>query len=214
MFKYKSANNPDCFLFISICPRYAVLSKGQVITSHYRFLANSGGFVWAETQATVLYSDKTSQPEAIICLNFILRYFYESRQSLFCSNVRRNQKQHKNSSSSSSSSVPWSSRKLFSLLSSFVMDGLNPTHQRSNQRIVWLLTNVTLTVNISPNPVRLRIRIPATLHSSSSNWRRSQRSFSSWLLRLETTSRWQVRQAKDQHFCDLVSDLVKGQNGK
>ncbi|XP_041850142.1 hypoxia inducible factor 1 subunit alpha, like [Melanotaenia boesemani] len=49
-----------------------LLSKGQVNTSHYRFLANSGGFVWAETQATVLYSSKTSQPEAIVCLNFIL----------------------------------------------------------------------------------------------------------------------------------------------
>ncbi|XP_041796050.1 hypoxia inducible factor 1 subunit alpha, like isoform X2 [Chelmon rostratus] len=51
---------------------HTLLSKGQVSTSHYRFLANSGGFVWAETQATVLYSSKTSQPEAVVCLNFIL----------------------------------------------------------------------------------------------------------------------------------------------
>lgn len=57
----------------SVCPHCVVLSKGQVNTSHYRFLANSGGFVWAETQATVLYSSKTSQPEAVVCLNFILR---------------------------------------------------------------------------------------------------------------------------------------------
>uniref|UniRef100_A0A3P9Q727 Hypoxia inducible factor 1 subunit alpha, like n=1 Tax=Poecilia reticulata TaxID=8081 RepID=A0A3P9Q727_POERE len=49
-----------------------LLSKGQVNTSPYRFLANSGGFVWAETQATVLYNNKTSQPEAVVCLNFIL----------------------------------------------------------------------------------------------------------------------------------------------
>ncbi|XP_017296178.1 hypoxia inducible factor 1 subunit alpha, like [Kryptolebias marmoratus] len=49
-----------------------LLSKGQVNTSHYRFLANSGGYVWAETQATVLYNSKTSQPEAVVCLNFIL----------------------------------------------------------------------------------------------------------------------------------------------
>ncbi|XP_022053770.2 hypoxia inducible factor 1 subunit alpha, like isoform X1 [Acanthochromis polyacanthus] len=49
-----------------------LLSKGQMTTSYYRFLANSGGFVWAETQATVLYSNKTSQPEAVVCLNFIL----------------------------------------------------------------------------------------------------------------------------------------------
>ncbi|KAK2846588.1 hypothetical protein Q5P01_009587 [Channa striata] len=51
---------------------HTLLTKGQVSTSHYRFLANNGGFVWAETQATVLYSSKTSQPEAIVCLNFIL----------------------------------------------------------------------------------------------------------------------------------------------
>uniref|UniRef100_A0A3Q3VUY3 Uncharacterized protein n=1 Tax=Mola mola TaxID=94237 RepID=A0A3Q3VUY3_MOLML len=51
---------------------HTLLSKGQVSTSQYRFLANSGGFVWAETQATVLYSSKTLQPEAIVCLNFIL----------------------------------------------------------------------------------------------------------------------------------------------
>ncbi|XP_038161198.1 hypoxia inducible factor 1 subunit alpha, like isoform X1 [Cyprinodon tularosa] len=51
---------------------HTLLSKGQVNTSRYRFLANNGGFVWAETQATVLYNNKTSQPEAIVCLNFIL----------------------------------------------------------------------------------------------------------------------------------------------
>ncbi|XP_042342053.1 hypoxia inducible factor 1 subunit alpha, like isoform X3 [Plectropomus leopardus] len=51
---------------------HTLLSKGQVSTRHYRFLANRGGFVWAETQATVLYSSKTSQPEAVVCLNFIL----------------------------------------------------------------------------------------------------------------------------------------------
>uniref|UniRef100_G3PIK9 Hypoxia inducible factor 1 subunit alpha, like n=1 Tax=Gasterosteus aculeatus aculeatus TaxID=481459 RepID=G3PIK9_GASAC len=51
---------------------HTLLSKGQVSTRHYRFLANGGGFVWAETQATVLYNSKTSQPEAVVCLNYIL----------------------------------------------------------------------------------------------------------------------------------------------
>ncbi|XP_030600675.1 hypoxia inducible factor 1 subunit alpha, like isoform X2 [Archocentrus centrarchus] len=51
---------------------HTLLSKGQVSTSQYRFLANNGGYVWAETQATVLYNSKTSQPDAIVCLNFIL----------------------------------------------------------------------------------------------------------------------------------------------
>ncbi|CAN9511121.1 unnamed protein product [Ophioblennius macclurei] len=51
---------------------HTLLLKGQVSTSLYRFLANSGGFVWATTQATILYNSKTSQPDAIVCLNFIL----------------------------------------------------------------------------------------------------------------------------------------------
>ncbi|XP_060903216.1 hypoxia inducible factor 1 subunit alpha, like isoform X2 [Labrus mixtus] len=51
---------------------HTLLSKGQVSTSCYRFLTNSGGFVWAQTQATVLYNSKTSKPEAVVCLNFIL----------------------------------------------------------------------------------------------------------------------------------------------
>lgn len=66
----------------------AVLSKGQVNSSPYRFLANCGGFVWAETQATVLYS-KTSQPEAIVCLNFILRCSDRQRASLSFQKRRR-----------------------------------------------------------------------------------------------------------------------------
>ncbi|KAI1894043.1 hypothetical protein AGOR_G00129930 [Albula goreensis] len=51
---------------------HILLSKGQVCTRHYRFLAKRGGFVWAETQATVIYNSKSSQPEAVVCLNFIL----------------------------------------------------------------------------------------------------------------------------------------------
>ncbi|XP_030634378.1 hypoxia inducible factor 1 subunit alpha, like [Chanos chanos] len=51
---------------------HILLTKGQVCTSHYRFLAKNGGFVWAETQATVIYNSRTSQPEAVVCLNFIL----------------------------------------------------------------------------------------------------------------------------------------------
>ncbi|XP_061733531.1 hypoxia-inducible factor 1-alpha-like isoform X1 [Nerophis ophidion] len=51
---------------------HTLLAKGQVSTSPYRFLARGGGFVWAQTQATVLYSSKTSQSEAVVCLNFVL----------------------------------------------------------------------------------------------------------------------------------------------
>lgn len=51
---------------------HILFAKGQVCTSQYRFLAKNGGFVWTETQATVLYNSRTSQPEAVVCLNFIL----------------------------------------------------------------------------------------------------------------------------------------------
>nr|AAQ94179.1 Hif3a [Danio rerio] len=51
---------------------HILFSKGQVCTGQYRFLTKNGGFVWTETQATVLYNSRTSQPEAVVCLNFIL----------------------------------------------------------------------------------------------------------------------------------------------
>ncbi|XP_061682396.1 hypoxia inducible factor 1 subunit alpha, like [Syngnathoides biaculeatus] len=57
---------------------HTLLAKGQVSTSPYRFLASGGGFVWTETQATVLYNDKTSRAEAVVCLNFVLSAVEES----------------------------------------------------------------------------------------------------------------------------------------
>lgn len=51
-----------------------VFAKGQVSTGQYRMLAKRGGFVWVETQATVIYSNKNSQPQCVVCVNFVLRY--------------------------------------------------------------------------------------------------------------------------------------------
>lgn len=53
----------------------AVFAKGQVCTGQYRMLAKRGGFVWVETQATVIYNNKNSQPQCVVCVNFVLRYF-------------------------------------------------------------------------------------------------------------------------------------------
>lgn len=73
-------------VFISLLLHFfllrAVLVKGQVSTSPYRFLASGGGFVWAETQATVLYNNKTSHAEAVVCLNFVLRYAIDQRWAI------------------------------------------------------------------------------------------------------------------------------------
>ena len=50
-----------------------MFAKGQVSTGQYRMLARGGGFVWVETQATVIYNNKNSQPQCVVCVNFVLR---------------------------------------------------------------------------------------------------------------------------------------------
>uniref|UniRef100_A0A672Q3C1 Hypoxia-inducible factor 1-alpha n=1 Tax=Sinocyclocheilus grahami TaxID=75366 RepID=A0A672Q3C1_SINGR len=51
-----------------------LFAKGQATTGQYRMLARKGGFVWVETQATVIYNPKNSQPQCIVCVNYVLRY--------------------------------------------------------------------------------------------------------------------------------------------
>ncbi|KTG34309.1 hypothetical protein cypCar_00003165 [Cyprinus carpio] len=50
-----------------------LFAKGQATTGQYRMLAKKGGFVWVETQATVIYNPKNSQPQCIVCVNYVLR---------------------------------------------------------------------------------------------------------------------------------------------
>ncbi|KAJ7341167.1 hypothetical protein JRQ81_004969 [Phrynocephalus forsythii] len=47
-------------------------TKGQVITGQYRMLAKHGGYVWLETQGTVIYNTRNLQPQCIICINYVL----------------------------------------------------------------------------------------------------------------------------------------------
>ncbi|XP_053334320.1 hypoxia inducible factor 1 subunit alpha, like 2 isoform X1 [Clarias gariepinus] len=49
-----------------------LLSKGQVYTGKYRLLQKHGGYVWVETDATVVYNAHTGKPEKIVCINYIL----------------------------------------------------------------------------------------------------------------------------------------------
>ncbi|KAI1895370.1 hypothetical protein AGOR_G00105590 [Albula goreensis] len=49
-----------------------LFAKGQATTGQYRMLAKRGGFVWVETQATVIYNSKNSQPQCIVCVNYVL----------------------------------------------------------------------------------------------------------------------------------------------
>uniref|UniRef100_A0A8C6VBH4 Endothelial PAS domain protein 1 n=1 Tax=Naja naja TaxID=35670 RepID=A0A8C6VBH4_NAJNA len=46
--------------------------KGQVVTGQYRMLAKHGGYVWLETQGTVIYNTRNLQPQCIICVNYVL----------------------------------------------------------------------------------------------------------------------------------------------
>ncbi|KAM8851749.1 endothelial PAS domain-containing protein 1b [Synchiropus picturatus] len=47
-------------------------TKGQVVTRQYRMLAKTGGYVWVETQGTVIYNSRNSQPQCIVCVNYVL----------------------------------------------------------------------------------------------------------------------------------------------
>ncbi|XP_004686290.2 PREDICTED: endothelial PAS domain-containing protein 1 isoform X1 [Condylura cristata] len=47
-------------------------TKGQVVSSQYRMLARHGGYVWLETQGTVIYNPRNLQPQCIMCVNYVL----------------------------------------------------------------------------------------------------------------------------------------------
>ncbi|XP_007247604.3 hypoxia inducible factor 1 subunit alpha a [Astyanax mexicanus] len=51
---------------------YNLFAKGQACTGQYRMLVKTGGFVWMETQATVIYNSKNSQPQCVVCVNYVL----------------------------------------------------------------------------------------------------------------------------------------------
>lgn len=50
-----------------------VCTKGQAVSGQYRMLAKNGGYVWVETQGTVIYNSRNSQPQCIVCVNYVLR---------------------------------------------------------------------------------------------------------------------------------------------
>lgn len=52
---------------------HTLLSKGQAVTGQYRFLARSGGYLWTQTQATVVSGGRGPQSESIVCVHFLIR---------------------------------------------------------------------------------------------------------------------------------------------
>ncbi|XP_028833405.1 hypoxia inducible factor 1 subunit alpha a [Denticeps clupeoides] len=51
---------------------HSLFVKGQARTAQYRLLVRWGGFVWAETHATIIYSKKGSHPEYVVCINYVI----------------------------------------------------------------------------------------------------------------------------------------------
>lgn len=49
-----------------------LFSKGQMWTDSYRFLACGGGYVWLETQATVVHNSKTDKPHCVLCVHYLI----------------------------------------------------------------------------------------------------------------------------------------------
>ncbi|CAB1338440.1 unnamed protein product [Coregonus sp. 'balchen'] len=54
------------------CLVMMLCSKGQAVSGQYRMLAKHGGYVWVETQGTVIYNSRNSQPQCIVCVNYVL----------------------------------------------------------------------------------------------------------------------------------------------
>ncbi|XP_062392677.1 hypoxia inducible factor 1 subunit alpha, like 2 isoform X2 [Sardina pilchardus] len=67
---YKYYHTLDCLKLMQahIC----LLSKGRMATGKYRLYHKCGGYVWVETEASVVYNNQTRQPQTIFCINYVL----------------------------------------------------------------------------------------------------------------------------------------------
>lgn len=49
-----------------------LLHKGQVTTKYYRFLTKGGGWVWVQSYATIVHNSRSSRPNCIVSVNYVL----------------------------------------------------------------------------------------------------------------------------------------------
>jgi hypoxia-inducible factor 1 alpha len=62
------------FYLVSYIFERLVLTKGQIQTPPYRFLAKQGGYAWVQTQATVVsVSNQYFRSQAVVCIHTRLR---------------------------------------------------------------------------------------------------------------------------------------------
>ncbi|KAM6222393.1 hypoxia-inducible factor 3-alpha [Rhynchocyon petersi] len=68
---------------------HTLLSKGQAVTGQYRFLARSGGYLWTQTQATVVSGGRGPQSESIVCIHFLISRVEETGMVLSLEQTER-----------------------------------------------------------------------------------------------------------------------------
>uniref|UniRef100_A0A0A9WWP6 Hypoxia-inducible factor 1-alpha n=2 Tax=Lygus hesperus TaxID=30085 RepID=A0A0A9WWP6_LYGHE len=61
-----------------------LFSKGQSETGQYRFLTQGGGYIWVSTQATVIYGEKNSRPQSVVCINYVVSEKCEASSIYSC----------------------------------------------------------------------------------------------------------------------------------
>lgn len=49
-----------------------LFSKGQCTTGLYRFLANRGGYVWMETQSSIIANPHSEKEQFVVCVHFVV----------------------------------------------------------------------------------------------------------------------------------------------
>ena len=67
------------FYFVSYIFERLVITKGQIQTPPYRFLAKQGGYAWVQTQATMMsVPNRHIRSQAIVCIHTRLRWVHRS----------------------------------------------------------------------------------------------------------------------------------------
>ncbi|XP_074600842.1 uncharacterized protein LOC141854899 [Brevipalpus obovatus] len=67
---YNLLHAVDC-LDLSKCFQ-TLFTKGQSETGYYRLLAKRGGYIWIQSQATLITDNHTQQPVSVVCVNYAL----------------------------------------------------------------------------------------------------------------------------------------------
>ncbi len=49
-----------------------MLHKGQASSRYYRWLTQSGGWVWVQSYATIVHNSRSSRPHCIVAINYVL----------------------------------------------------------------------------------------------------------------------------------------------